>query len=459
MGSSSRRGSKRRPAPSSAPVSTSRRRKPSPTTRSHRRSACTTSRTSSPTRVTSHRRSSSPRRPVPSTATTDRRGTARRTRCSRSARRRRPPIGLARSSFAARSSAASRGSTTRGSTRVVRRCSASWPASKDGSTTPWLTWNARSRCRGAAATSRPRRISRRRWAGRNVRPATTRPARRAFASRSRRPRPSATCGWLHSRGCTSDEWSGRSVTTTPRTTRSCPRARRHRAAGGGEQALLGECLLAAMDGDVDRLQQILDESPEPHVAVFAPRRARALRRGRQADGARGTLHLRTRPGGPMNQFSDVLARWLERDVLPERDRARPRRRVPDRDGRADARVRPLRRHDPDRVRRARPLDVDLRRDRHADLRGVDVAHRRLELAPDDGAPHPHVRHRRSSATTSSRSSRRASCAAGSRSPSRRAAATCRRSARPHAATATPTSSTARRPGSRTAAAATASPCS
>ena len=43
----------------------------------------------------------------------------------------------------------------------------------------------------------------------------------------------------------------------------------HRAAGGGEQALLGECLLAAMDGDVDRLQQILDESPEPHVAVFA----------------------------------------------------------------------------------------------------------------------------------------------------------------------------------------------
>ena len=43
----------------------------------------------------------------------------------------------------------------------------------------------------------------------------------------------------------------------------------HRAAGGGEQALLGECLLAAMDGDIDRLQEILDESPEPHVAVFA----------------------------------------------------------------------------------------------------------------------------------------------------------------------------------------------
>ena len=43
----------------------------------------------------------------------------------------------------------------------------------------------------------------------------------------------------------------------------------HRAAGGGEQAALGECLLAAMDGDTDRLREILAASPEPHVAVFA----------------------------------------------------------------------------------------------------------------------------------------------------------------------------------------------
>ena len=43
----------------------------------------------------------------------------------------------------------------------------------------------------------------------------------------------------------------------------------HRSAGGGEQALLGECLLAAMDGDTDRLREILAASPEPHVAVFA----------------------------------------------------------------------------------------------------------------------------------------------------------------------------------------------
>jgi tetratricopeptide (TPR) repeat protein len=43
----------------------------------------------------------------------------------------------------------------------------------------------------------------------------------------------------------------------------------HRAAGGGEQAVLGECLLAAMDHDTDRLQAILDTNPDPHVAVFA----------------------------------------------------------------------------------------------------------------------------------------------------------------------------------------------
>ena len=233
----------------------------------------------------------------------------------------------------------------------------------------------------------------------------------------------------------------------------------HRAAGGGEQALLGECLLAAMDGDIDRLQRDPRRIARAPRRGVRPRRARACRGGRRADGARVTLHLRTRPGGPMNRVQR-RARPLARAGRPaERDRARARRRVPDHDGRADAGVRAVRRHDPDRVRRARPLDVDLRRDRHADLRGVDVAHRRLELAPDDGAPHPHVRHRRAARRTSSRSSRRESCAAGSRSPSRRAAPTCRRSARRHAATATRTSSTARRPGSRTAAAATASPCS
>jgi predicted ATPase/DNA-binding SARP family transcriptional activator len=52
----------------------------------------------------------------------------------------------------------------------------------------------------------------------------------------------------------------------------------HRAAGGGEQAALGECLLAAMDamdrvpGAEDRLVMILDESrhnDEAHVEVFA----------------------------------------------------------------------------------------------------------------------------------------------------------------------------------------------
>ncbi len=52
----------------------------------------------------------------------------------------------------------------------------------------------------------------------------------------------------------------------------------HRAAGGGEQALLGECLLAAMDavdevpGAHERLVRILDAARlngEAHVEVFA----------------------------------------------------------------------------------------------------------------------------------------------------------------------------------------------
>ena len=52
----------------------------------------------------------------------------------------------------------------------------------------------------------------------------------------------------------------------------------HRAADGGEQALLGECLLAALDaaertpGAGDRLSVILDDArrnDDAHVEVFA----------------------------------------------------------------------------------------------------------------------------------------------------------------------------------------------
>ena len=117
-------------------------------------------------------------------------------------------------------------------------------------------------------------------------------------------------------GCTSDEWSGRSVTTTPRTTRSCPRARGTALPAAGNRPCSASASSPRWTATSTACSEILDESPEPHVAVFA---LDALGRVEEADkqiGARGTLHLRTRPGGPMNQFSDVLARWLERDVLP-----------------------------------------------------------------------------------------------------------------------------------------------
>ena len=70
----------------------------------------------------------------------------------------------------------------------------------------------------------------------------------------------------------------------------------HRAAGGGEQALLGECLLAAMDaadevpGAHERLAAILDASRtkgEAHVEVFA---LDALARDRRPTRATATRH-------------------------------------------------------------------------------------------------------------------------------------------------------------------------
>ena len=80
----------------------------------------------------------------------------------------------------------------------------------------------------------------------------------------------------------------------------------HRAAGGGEQALLGECLLAALDGDEERLAAILDGGPARRRRGgrgLRPRRARALRGGRSADGRRLALHHRARPDRSPRWFS------------------------------------------------------------------------------------------------------------------------------------------------------------
>ena len=74
-----------------------------------------------------------------------------------------------------------------------------------------------------------------------------RPARPPWSSRSRRPKRPATCAWPRSPGCISGASSVRSGRT--RRARAALEAATawHRAAGGGEQAALGECLLAAID--------------------------------------------------------------------------------------------------------------------------------------------------------------------------------------------------------------------
>ena len=112
---------------------------------------------------------------------------------------RRPGRDLRRRRGAQRRSARSgralarRWSTTRGSTSAATRCSASWPASSTGSTTPSSTSVVPRRRRAGSASCRRRRTRSRVSDGRSARPATTRPAPPRSSSRSRRPRPPATC--------------------------------------------------------------------------------------------------------------------------------------------------------------------------------------------------------------------------------------------------------------------------
>ena len=79
---------------------------------------------------------------------------------------------------------------------------------------------------------------------------------------------------------------------------------------------------------------------------------------------------------------------------PEGAGVRARRRVPARDGRADARVRVVRRDHPDRVRWSRSRRRHLLACGGDDLARVDGAHRRHQLAPDDGRAGAALRHRR-----------------------------------------------------------------
>ena len=158
---------------------------------------------------------------------------------------------------------------------------------------------------------------RRASAARSARPATTRPARPPWSSRSTRPRRPATCAWPRSPASISGASCARSGGSRAARAALEAAAAWHRAAGGGEQAALGECLLAALDaadgvaGAEERLAAILDDArrdDDAPVEVFAldalariaadagdVAGARPLRGGRPADGGRLALHHRARP--------------------------------------------------------------------------------------------------------------------------------------------------------------------
>ena len=104
-------------------------------------------------------------------------------------------------------------------------------------------------------------------------------ARARSRSRSRRPRRPATSASPRSRGCTSARAArARRRTAEARAALEAAGAW-HRAAGGGEQAALGECLLAAMDaadGGADarrrgsaRSSTTRDGNDDAPVEVFA----------------------------------------------------------------------------------------------------------------------------------------------------------------------------------------------
>ena len=178
-----------------------------------------------------------------------------------------------------RSSTGCAWSTTRGCTSAATRCSASWPACSTASTTPSTTSAGPPRPRDVSGSCRRRRT---RWPasdGPSARPATTTRAPPRSQLASTRPRPSVTCAWRRSPASTSGGCCAPWATTRRRAAALESAAAWHRDAGGGEQAALGECLLAAMDAADGRARRRPNVSPtildaarvndEAHVEVFA----------------------------------------------------------------------------------------------------------------------------------------------------------------------------------------------
>ena len=141
-------------------------------------------------------------------------------------------------------------STTRGCTCAARRCSASWPGCSTASTTPSSTSRQRRRRPRDRLGFQQTEAYQVASLGRAQCQAGDYEAGAAtLASRDRQGRGHrVTCAWRPSPGSTSVGFSGRWVSPSEARTVLGGRPRHGTShAGGGEQAALGDCLLAALD--------------------------------------------------------------------------------------------------------------------------------------------------------------------------------------------------------------------
>ena len=223
-------------------------------------------------------------------------GSGRELRCSPREPRSRPATASAPPRPATRSSTGSSPSTTRGSTSAATRCSASWRGSSTASTTPSLHLGRAAETSGRLGflqTEAYQLSSLGRaqcQAGDYERGAATLELAIEKAEATGDVRLAALAR-VH---------LGRVLRALGRTdaARAALQAATawHRAAGGGEQALLGECLLAALDGDGGAARRRSSTSArrgdDAAVEVFALDALGRYRGGRSADGRRLALHHR-----------------------------------------------------------------------------------------------------------------------------------------------------------------------
>ncbi len=245
-------------------------------------------------------------------------GIRRRTRCSPRAPRSRPATPCARSRHATTCSDGSSSPTTPGSTSVARPCSASSRASSAASTMPSRTSAGRQRPQGRLGflqteayqlTSLGRAQCQ---AGDHASGAATLAAGIAKAEATGDVRLAAL-GRVHLGRILRALGRGAEARTALEAA-----AAFHRAAGGGEQDLLGDTLLAALDrGPRRAVRRYSSErgataTPPPRCSRSTRWRSltgddRSRRGGRRAHGARLALHHAARPGRPPRWLSSVKA--------------------------------------------------------------------------------------------------------------------------------------------------------